>query len=188
MVINPIVGVYIPIIRIPVIKGWMTIPNTRSLDPGTYGKWLGGPLYITPGPTCAAERRGQKRATCELVCTVGIPIWNRQVNRSLKGKRWTKIPKLSLKKTMYIVYIVYKFQHFLQKIVNFGGKDGKGRKQRETVQTLFGLFGGNQFVFVHRKIGVSTTKSNLEGWTNRNMIARSFSFSTIVARYYPPCN
>ena len=34
MVINPIVGVYIPIIRIP-IKGWMTIPNTRSLDPGT---------------------------------------------------------------------------------------------------------------------------------------------------------
>ena len=32
--INPIVGVYIPIIRIP-IKGWMTIPNTRSLDPGS---------------------------------------------------------------------------------------------------------------------------------------------------------
>ncbi len=36
MVINPIVGVYIPIIRIP-IKGWMTIPNTRSLDPGSHG-------------------------------------------------------------------------------------------------------------------------------------------------------
>ena len=34
MVINPIVGVYIPIIGFP-IKGWMTIPNTRSLDPGT---------------------------------------------------------------------------------------------------------------------------------------------------------
>ena len=34
MVINPIVGVYIPIIRIP-IKGWMTILNTRSLDPGS---------------------------------------------------------------------------------------------------------------------------------------------------------
>ncbi len=33
--INPIVGVYVPIIRIP-IKGWMTIPNTRSLDPGSY--------------------------------------------------------------------------------------------------------------------------------------------------------
>ena len=32
--INPIVGVYIPIIRIP-IKGGMTIPNTRSLDPGS---------------------------------------------------------------------------------------------------------------------------------------------------------
>ncbi len=35
MVINPIVGVYIPIIRIP-IKGGMTIPNIGSLDPGTY--------------------------------------------------------------------------------------------------------------------------------------------------------
>ena len=35
MVINPIVGVNIPIIRIP-IKGGMTIPNTMSLDPGTY--------------------------------------------------------------------------------------------------------------------------------------------------------
>ena len=35
MVINPTVGVYIPIIRIP-IKGWMTIPNTRSLDPSTH--------------------------------------------------------------------------------------------------------------------------------------------------------
>ncbi len=35
MVINLIVGVYIPIIRIP-IKGGMTIPNIRSLDCGTY--------------------------------------------------------------------------------------------------------------------------------------------------------
>ena len=35
MVINPIVGVYIPIIRIP-IKGEMAIPNIGSLDPGTY--------------------------------------------------------------------------------------------------------------------------------------------------------
>ena len=34
MVINPIVGVYIPIIRIP-IKGGMTIPNIRSFDCGT---------------------------------------------------------------------------------------------------------------------------------------------------------
>ena len=33
--INPIVGVYIPIIRIP-IKGGMTIPNIRSFDHGTY--------------------------------------------------------------------------------------------------------------------------------------------------------
>ena len=35
MVINPIVGVYIPIIRIP-IKGWMTIPNIATFDHGTY--------------------------------------------------------------------------------------------------------------------------------------------------------
>ena len=36
--INPIVGVYIPSIRIPgfPIEGWMTIPNARSLDPGSY--------------------------------------------------------------------------------------------------------------------------------------------------------
>ena len=36
MVINPIVRVYIAIIRILVIKGGMTIPNINSLDPGTH--------------------------------------------------------------------------------------------------------------------------------------------------------
>ena len=35
MVINPIVGVYIPIMRIP-IKGGMTIPNIATFDHGTY--------------------------------------------------------------------------------------------------------------------------------------------------------
>ena len=35
MVINPIVGVYIPIIRIP-IKGGMTISNIATFDQGTY--------------------------------------------------------------------------------------------------------------------------------------------------------
>ena len=35
MVINLIVGVYIPIIRIP-IKGGMTIPNIATFDHGTY--------------------------------------------------------------------------------------------------------------------------------------------------------
>ena len=35
MVINPIVVVYIPIIRIP-IKGGMTIPNIATFDHGTY--------------------------------------------------------------------------------------------------------------------------------------------------------
>ena len=37
MVINPIVGVYIPIIRIP-IKGGMTIPNIATFDHGTNDK------------------------------------------------------------------------------------------------------------------------------------------------------
>ena len=36
MVINPIVGVYIPIKRIP-IKGVMTIPNIATFDRGTFG-------------------------------------------------------------------------------------------------------------------------------------------------------
>ena len=37
--INPIVGVYIPIIRIPgfPIKAGMTIPNTTTLDLGSFG-------------------------------------------------------------------------------------------------------------------------------------------------------
>ena len=35
MVINPIVGVYIPIVRIP-IKGGMTIPNIATFDHDTY--------------------------------------------------------------------------------------------------------------------------------------------------------
>ena len=38
MVINPIVGVYIPIIRIP-IKGGMTIPNIATFDHGTYTQY-----------------------------------------------------------------------------------------------------------------------------------------------------
>ena len=36
MVINPIVGVYIPIIRIA-IEGGMTIPNIANFDRDTYG-------------------------------------------------------------------------------------------------------------------------------------------------------
>ena len=35
MVINPIIGFYIPIIRIP-IKGGMTIPNIATFDHGTF--------------------------------------------------------------------------------------------------------------------------------------------------------
>ena len=36
MVINPIIGFYIPIMRIP-IKGGMTIPNIATFDHGTHG-------------------------------------------------------------------------------------------------------------------------------------------------------
>ena len=39
MVINPIVGIYIPIIRIP-IKGGMTIPNIATFDHGTYNIYI----------------------------------------------------------------------------------------------------------------------------------------------------
>ncbi len=52
MVINPIVGVYIPIIRIP-IKGAMTIPNIATFDHGTYRCFLvdlvGWPLFLSLG-------------------------------------------------------------------------------------------------------------------------------------------
>ena len=41
MVINPIVGAYIPIIRIP-IKGGMTIPNIATFDHGTCRCWILG--------------------------------------------------------------------------------------------------------------------------------------------------
>ena len=40
MVINPIVGVYIPIIRIP-LKGGMTIPNIATCDHGTFTELVG---------------------------------------------------------------------------------------------------------------------------------------------------
>ena len=44
MVINPIVGVYIPIIRIP-IKGGMTIPNIATFDHGTCQEFV--PWWVT---------------------------------------------------------------------------------------------------------------------------------------------
>ena len=48
MVINPTVGVYIPIIRISTKCG-MTIPNIGSLDPGTYGHLI---MLIIPSNFC----------------------------------------------------------------------------------------------------------------------------------------
>ena len=51
--INPIIGFYIPIIRIP-IKGGMTIPNIATFDHGTYGEthiWtVGSYLLDQEGP------------------------------------------------------------------------------------------------------------------------------------------
>ena len=44
MVINPIIGFYIPIIRIP-INGGMTIPNIATFDHGTFG-CLGKPMRV----------------------------------------------------------------------------------------------------------------------------------------------
>ena len=43
MVINPIIGFYIPIIRIPIIGG-MTILNIATFDHGTYGNFAGIPV------------------------------------------------------------------------------------------------------------------------------------------------
>ena len=45
MVINPIAGVYIPIIRIP-IKGGMTIPNIATFDHGTNGLFALGMVMV----------------------------------------------------------------------------------------------------------------------------------------------
>ena len=69
MVINPIVGVYIPIIRIP-IKGWMTIPNTRSLDPGTY-LILFGPIRCQCGQSKSLHALLWRKRPILL----GVPRW-----------------------------------------------------------------------------------------------------------------
>ena len=46
MVINPIVGVNIPLKRIPVIKSGMTNPQYQELlDLGTYGNWMVGASF-----------------------------------------------------------------------------------------------------------------------------------------------
>ena len=53
--INPIVGVYIPIIRIP-IKGGMTIPNIATFDHGTHSLLRGssnlGSVVYNHGDRC----------------------------------------------------------------------------------------------------------------------------------------
>ena len=47
--INPIVGVYIPIISIP-IKGGMTIPNIATFDHGTFEQHEPNPVDIPLNP------------------------------------------------------------------------------------------------------------------------------------------
>ena len=48
--IKPIVGVYIPIIRIP-IKVGMTIPNIRSLDCGTHNNFFDMTPQLVSSPS-----------------------------------------------------------------------------------------------------------------------------------------
>ena len=55
MVINPIVGVYIPIIRIP-IKGGMTIPNIATFDHGTLGDIIAVARTNWPSASSSVER------------------------------------------------------------------------------------------------------------------------------------
>ena len=56
MVINPIVGVYIPIIRIP-INGGMTIPNIATFDHGTYrGPFVDSIYKDHDGPPSCTNR------------------------------------------------------------------------------------------------------------------------------------
>ena len=62
MVINPIVGVYIPIIRIPIKGGRSPIPNTRSLDPGTcQGIQFSHTAFPTPSGRCACTTQPTRR-------------------------------------------------------------------------------------------------------------------------------
>ena len=69
MVINPIVGVYIPIIRIP-IKGGMTIPNIATFDHGTNGRPSPIPKSIQEcwslSKTLSQENTIQRRHWCSL--------------------------------------------------------------------------------------------------------------------------
>ena len=60
MVINPIVGVYIPIIRIP-IKGGMTIPNIAAFDHGTFEEHQ----YMFQ---FAREAPQRTESTCDKLC------------------------------------------------------------------------------------------------------------------------
>ena len=65
MVINPIVGVYIPIIRIP-IKGGMTIPNIATFDHGTYDYFIS--YYMDDSMERLATVLNAKHTNCESIC------------------------------------------------------------------------------------------------------------------------
>ena len=98
MVINPIVGFYIPIIRIP-IKGGMTIPNTRSLDPGS----------------CVLSGRFAKMQQSKVTCTsswlakwILKPIWVlcRCLFLELTCRWWTRIIGLKICCPVLYIYIL----------------------------------------------------------------------------------
>ena len=74
MVINPIVGVYIPIIRIP-IKGGMTISNIATFDHGTFhGCNVTAPIWpnynISPTADCSETPLGN----LDLPEIAGVPF------------------------------------------------------------------------------------------------------------------
>ena len=114
--INPIVGVYIPIIRIP-IKGGMTIPNIATFDHGTYyvlyyrilyhihktepffyrlGKCIGikFPIHGWYGvgwlvnDTCGGPHVFWKLSGQELCCEIGYPIGSMGLVYLQNGSLW----------------------------------------------------------------------------------------------------
>ncbi len=81
MVINPIVGVYIPIIRIP-IKGGMTIPNVATFDHGTCCFLYFDASTRVISLSCNGPHVMSQKNTPSKHC----------VNFKIKIKRWRKPP------------------------------------------------------------------------------------------------
>ena len=91
MVINPIVGVYIPIIRIPT-KGGMTISNIATFDHGTYVSLLIGSCWFTD------LTYFQKRAVTNTLRACSATQLNREYF-IIFHKPWHKDPVITLPET-----------------------------------------------------------------------------------------